>query len=81
MAKKKKTLFSNLLPAVSAHETVYALLQLPEETEDTLNEALQLQADQQVTTQVVAQTLEAEQQEAAVLPERLEVAVVQEDKL
>ena len=45
MAKKKKTLFSNLLPAVSAHETVYALLQLPEETEDTLNEALQLQAE------------------------------------
>ena len=45
MAKKKKTLFSNLLPAVSAHETVYALLQLPEETADTLNEALQLQAE------------------------------------
>lgn len=45
MAKTTKTSLSSLLPAVSTHETVYALLQLPEETEETLAEAIQLQAE------------------------------------
>ncbi|MBQ9694288.1 MAG: hypothetical protein IJV69_05970 [Kiritimatiellae bacterium] len=45
MAKKKKKTFPNQLPAVPAYETVYALLQLPEEAEDTLSEAIPLQAE------------------------------------
>lgn len=45
MAKEKTQQALLQLPAVSAHETVSALLQLPEETEANLAEAVQLQAE------------------------------------
>ncbi|MBO7182412.1 MAG: hypothetical protein J6V91_06485 [Kiritimatiellae bacterium] len=45
MAKKKTSTLPNSLPAVYAHETVSALVRLPEETAGALDEAIQLQAE------------------------------------
>jgi hypothetical protein len=45
MAKKKKLPIPDSLPAVYAHDTVCAMTRLPEEAEETLDEAMQLQAE------------------------------------
>lgn len=45
MAKKKPSPLPDTLPAVTAHETVYAVMRLPEETAGALDEAIQLQAE------------------------------------
>lgn len=45
MAKKKPSPLPDTLPAVTAHETVCAVMRLPEETAGALDEALQLQAE------------------------------------
>lgn len=45
MAKKKPSPLPDTLPAVTAHETVCAVMRLPEETFGALDEALQLQAE------------------------------------